>query len=58
MEQDKKEGGKAANDELFYYKDSGIEERHGRVPPWLWAVAVALMVWGIYYLVAYWSPPA
>lgn len=42
---------------LFYYKDSGIQERAGRVPPWLWAVFVALVIWSIYYLVSFWTPP-
>ncbi len=59
MEQDKKQqGDKREQDEVYYYENSGIEERHGRVPPWLWVVTVALLLWGIYYLVAYWSPPA
>lgn len=56
MEQDKEKENR--QDQVYYYENSGIEERHGRVPLWLWAVAVALVVWGIYYLVAYWSPPA
>lgn len=43
---------------VFYYKDSGIRERHGRIPPWLVAVAVALIIWGIYYVIAFWTPPA
>lgn len=43
--------------ELFIYKDSGIQERHGHVPAWLWLVVVALIAWGIYYTVAYWTPP-
>ncbi len=43
--------------EVFVYKDSGIRERHGRIPPWLVAVAVALIIWGVYYLVAFWRPP-
>ncbi len=42
---------------VVYSKDSGIRERHGRIPPWLLAVAVILLVWGIYYLVTFWSPP-
>jgi hypothetical protein len=42
---------------VFYYKDSGIRERHGKIPLWLLAVTVVLIIWGIYYLVAYWSPP-
>ncbi|HXU93182.1 MAG TPA: hypothetical protein VFP33_05945 [Gallionella sp.] len=61
MEQDKdtsSEGRQSEERESVYsYGESGIEERHGRVPPWLWAVAVALLAWGIYYLMAYWSPP-
>lgn len=66
MEQDKEQGqdqeqqggGKREQDETYYYENSGIEERHGRVPLWLWAVAAGLLAWGIYYLAAYWSPPA
>lgn len=44
--------------DVFYYKDSGIRERHGRIPPWLVLVAVALIIWSIYYVVAFWKPPA
>lgn len=64
MEQDKEQDtdGKpepgSANESVYYYGDSGIEERHGHVPLWLWAVAAALLAWGIYYLAAYWTPPA
>lgn len=39
------------------YADSGIEERRGHVPLWLWGVAAALAIWGSYYLIANWSPP-
>ncbi len=42
---------------VFYYKDSGILERHGKVPFWLTLVLIAL-IWSIYYLIAYWTPPA
>ncbi len=42
---------------MFIYKDSGIQERAGPVPAWLWAVFVILIIWGIYYLVAFWTPP-
>lgn len=42
---------------VFLYKDSGIRERHGTIPLWLLGVVAALIVWGVYYLVAYWSPP-
>lgn len=41
----------------YSYTDAGIQERHGYVPVWLWGVVVALVIWGIYYTVAYWSPP-
>lgn len=34
-----------------------ISEREGHVPVWLWLVVVLLLVWGIYYLVAYWNTP-
>jgi len=44
------------HDPVYRYVDSGIQERHGEVPLWLWIVVVGLIVWGIYYLVAYWSP--
>ncbi len=43
---------------VFYYKDSGILERHGKVPFWLTLVLIALVIWSIYYLIAYWTPPA
>ncbi len=41
---------------VFYYKDSGILERHGKVPFWLILVLIALVIWSIYYLIAYWTP--
>ena len=44
-------------DTLFLYKDSGIREKHGHVPLWLWAVVVALLIWGVYYTIVYWSAP-
>lgn len=44
--------------EEFIYKDAGIRERHGYIPLWLWLVAAALVAWGIYYTVYFWSPPA
>ncbi len=43
--------------EVFYYKDSGIQEKSGQVPIWLWAVFVALLIWGAYDMVTYWTPP-
>jgi hypothetical protein len=40
----------------YRYSDSGIQERHGHVPLWLWAVVVGLTVWAVYYTITYWSP--
>jgi hypothetical protein len=40
----------------YCYSDSGIQERHGHVPLWLWAVVVGLTVWAVYYTITYWSP--
>jgi N-terminal domain of cytochrome oxidase-cbb3, FixP len=40
--------------ETYTYKDSGIRERHGRVPIWLQLVAYGLFIWGIYYTIKYW----
>lgn len=42
--------------EIFVYKDSGIQERHGYIPFWLILVVVIMTVWGIYYLMKYWTP--
>lgn len=47
-----------ARDPVLLYKDSGILENRGSIPLWLIAVAVALAIWGVYYLVAFWSPPS
>jgi hypothetical protein len=43
--------------DIFLYKDSGIQENHGYIPIWLVLVAIALVVWAVYYTVAYWGPP-
>lgn len=43
--------------EIYEYQDSHIKERHGRVPTWLWLVAVGLIVWSGYYLAIYWNAP-
>lgn len=40
--------------ETYTYKDSGIRERHGRVPIWLQLVTYGLLIWGIYYTIRYW----
>ena len=42
---------------VYYYKDAGIREHHGYIPLWLWAVALILVIWSIYYMIVYWSPP-
>lgn len=43
--------------ETYVYKWSGIFERQGYTPYWLIIAWVVVMVWGIYYLWAYWAPP-
>ena len=43
--------------EIFTYEDGGLSERRGYIPHWLKLVAAALLVWGVYYLWTYWSPP-
>ncbi|BBJ00603.1 hypothetical protein FGKAn22_22950 [Ferrigenium kumadai] len=62
MEQNKGTGDKPNHgdqqESVYSYGVSGIEERHGHVPLWLWGVAVVLVLWGVYYLIANWSPPA
>lgn len=49
--------GEHPHDPVFYYKDSGIREKPGHIPLWLLAVVIALLIWGTYYLIAFWSPP-
>ena len=41
----------------YHYRSAGIRERSGGVPLWLVMVAVALLIWGLYYGVTYWSAP-
>ncbi|ALP53267.1 hypothetical protein Tel_08925 [Candidatus Tenderia electrophaga] len=43
--------------QAYIYKDSGLVENHGYVPRWLILVAVGLLIWGAYYLYAYWQSP-
>lgn len=45
-----------AAEDIHVYEYSGIEERHGTVPAWLWVVIVSLLIWMVYYLVRYWAP--
>ena len=40
------------------YEPSGIEERHGKIPTWLWVVYAVLLVWMVWYAVVYWSDRA
>lgn len=50
-------GSLRSTDPVYLYKDSGIQEHHGNIPLWLKGVVLVLLIWGIYYLVAYWAPP-
>ncbi|MEO8342301.1 MAG: hypothetical protein ABI536_00645 [Gallionella sp.] len=49
--------GDAPEHAVYIYESAGISERKGNVPAWLWIVVVALVIWGIYYLVTYWNAP-
>ena len=40
---------------MYVYEPAGIRERSGYIPMWLKAVAVGLIVWGIFYAIRYWS---
>lgn len=53
QEQEQRKEGK-----VFLYKDSGIHENRGYIPFWLILVAIALVVWSIYYMVENWAPPS
>jgi hypothetical protein len=53
----RQEGEGKDDDQEVIYKDSGIRERHGYVPLWLWGVVIALVIWAVYYTVKYWNPP-
>jgi hypothetical protein len=44
-------------DRLEEYADGEIHVRPGHVNTWLLVVYVALAVWGIYYLVRFWTEP-
>jgi hypothetical protein len=43
---------------VYLYEAAGLRERHGYIPLWLWGVALALSIWGIYYLITYWQEPS
>jgi len=42
---------------VYLYGAAGLRERHGYIPLWLWAVVLALSIWGVYYLITYWEEP-
>jgi hypothetical protein len=42
---------------LEEYADGEIHVRRGRVNAWLLVVYAALAVWGVYYLLRYWTGP-
>lgn len=39
----------------YLYQAAGIEEREGYIPVWLTLVAVALILWSVYYTIRYWG---
>lgn len=41
-------------DEKEIYR-GGVESHEGRVPRWLLIVYVLLLIWGAWYLVAFWE---
>ena len=46
---------KPGSSEISHYEFSGIDERHGKIPKWLGAVYVALLIWMVYYLIRFWT---
>jgi hypothetical protein len=43
---------------IYRYQAAGMAEHKGAIPWWLWIVAVLLTIWSVYYVIAYWNPPA
>jgi hypothetical protein len=41
--------------DIHTYEYSGIQERTGKVNTWLIIVYVALLIWGAWYLFAFWT---
>jgi hypothetical protein len=39
----------------YVHETAGIRERSGSIPAWLTLVAMGLIVWGLYYMIRYWS---
>ena len=44
-------------DGLHTFAGGEIQSRHGIVNRWLLVVYAILAVWGVYYLVTYWTGP-
>jgi hypothetical protein len=44
-------------DDLHTFAGGEIQSRHGIVNRWLLVVYAILAVWGVYYLVTYWTGP-
>lgn len=42
----------------YHYATADIREREGSVPLWLKLVIIGLLIWAVYYMVTFWSPPA
>jgi hypothetical protein len=41
--------------DIHTYEYSGIQERTGKVNRWLLVVYLALGIWGVWYLFAFWT---
>ena len=39
----------------YVHEPAGIRERSGSIPTWLILVACGLILWGLYYMIRYWS---
>lgn len=39
----------------YVHETAGIRERSGSIPTWLTAMAMGLIIWGVYYVIRYWS---
>jgi hypothetical protein len=43
--------------DIHTYEYSGIQERPGKVNAWLIIVYISLLIWGGWYLFAFWKHP-
>ena len=39
---------------VYEYQNSGIREGNEKIPKWLIAVSIGLIIWGVYYAITYW----